>query len=96
MRTGSAGLFHVPRMSIDSGRGRRSVKLPDDKKTTETPPMHILDAASQAPRPSLAGEGSGQTPSHTGSRGTRDSLQVSAVSLTVEHTHADAPKPRLA
>jgi len=90
-------------MSIDSGRGRRSVKLLGDKKTTEAPPMHILDAASQAPRPSLAvrkpsapGKGSGQTPSHTGSRGTRDSLQVSAVSLTVEHTHADAPKPRLA
>jgi hypothetical protein len=89
-------------MSIDSGRGRCSVELPGDKKTTESPPVRILDSASQASRPSLAvrkpsapGEGSGQTPSHMGSRGTRGSSQVSAVSPTVENTHADAPKPRL-
>jgi hypothetical protein len=83
-------------MSIDSGRGRCSVELPGDKKTTESPPVRILDSASQAPRPSLAvlkpsapGEGSGQTPSHTGSRGTRGSSQVSAVSPTDDDAFDD-------
>jgi hypothetical protein len=70
--------------------------------------LRAASAASQAllpswavRQPSAAGEGSGQTPRDTeqrdtDSRGMGDSSQVSAVSPTVKHTHADAPNPRLA
>jgi hypothetical protein len=57
-------------------------------------------------QPSAPSEGSGQTPSagaaspteprDTDSWATGNSSHVSAVSPTVKHTHADAPKPRLA